>query len=440
MKSIFLANLSEVALPLVHLLSKKRADDEIYEDHALCDRFLFQDQDDCLLITPFPIDPEFKFDSCNMLRLQNVVNLYPSQIQSSLCEAVLSDEKVLSVLLETIRKNPGISIRSYVSSPQFLAVIDFLKSNDLLFLTPEMPNEESRWTTSFFDSKAGFRQTVPFMEHFPKMPLGAICKNESEIIGWALFFLRKHKGFVLKANDGLAGAGLKIIKHEDVLLSGAKVYIRKVLQEEPWFTKGLTVVEEYIPPHMKVCGGAPNIELRADGKNVSVLYTCGMRITKDGVFKGVEIGREAVPKKIDGPLRKAGDGFGNYIRNLGYQGFFEIDWVLGMQGELMPIEANLRRTGGTHVYELAKRLLGENFAQKYYVAATNIQRSDRLKSKTYEQIKDILSPVLFPLQNKKEGVVITCLSYLTKGNIGYAVIAPSRKRAELIEKKFLQMI
>jgi len=51
-----------------------------------------------------------------------------------------------------------------------------------------------------------------------------------------------------------------------------------------------------------------------------------------------------------------------------------------------------------------------------------------------------LSPVLFPLLNKKEGVVITCLSYLTKGNIGYAVIAPSRKRAELIEKKFLQMI
>lgn len=100
--SIFLANLAEVALPLVRRMRQSRRLEEVQEDHGLCDRFLFSERDNRLLVTHFPIDTRFLADARRLLGFQNVINVWPVKIEESLCQAVLADQKLLKLIREVI--------------------------------------------------------------------------------------------------------------------------------------------------------------------------------------------------------------------------------------------------------------------------------------------------------------------------------------------------
>lgn len=421
-KSIFLANLAEVALPLTHLMKGPRAQEEIFEDHALCDRFLFSCKDEQVLITPFPIDKNFFNDNHRLLNLKNVLNISPKKVGESLCLSVL--EKVG----EIVRKNPGVEIVSYAATPEFYELTGYLRQKGLEFSTPEAPKEEDFWAQDFFDSKAGFRQAVEsLLPGFPAMPEGVVCFGKTEITGWAKYWLEKFGGCVLKANRGLAGAGLKIIKN-----------LKDLAVKERYWNEEPVVVERFIPPDLSVCGGAPNIELRIRGGKTEVLYVCSMRIDKEGVFLGVEMGHGAVPEKLTTLLEKSGKQFGKLLESFGYRGYFEVDWVYGRDSKTYPIEANLRRTGGTHVYEACRRLLGKDVFKNFYVVANN--NSLVRVNLDYAKVKKQVIDLLYPIAGHAEGVIITVTNYLRRGKIGYMVIASDKDRAAAIEKRFQERL
>lgn len=129
-----------------------------------------------------------------------------------------------------------------------------------------------------------------------------------------------------------------------------------------------------------------------------------------------------------------------FYQKSGYRGFFDIDFVYGINGRLAPLESNLRRTGGTHVYELGKRLLGESFEKKYYLVANNICDSPKLKGKSFSEIKRIFSKLLYPIKEQKEGVILTIYSYLKMGKLGYVVIGKNKKKANKMELDFLKLL
>lgn len=416
-KTIFLANLAEVALPLASLMKKARAEEEIFEDHALCDRFIFSATAGQVLITPFPIDKRFFSDSCRLLNLKRVVNLSPKKLKKSLCLSVFGE------VAKIVKENPGVRVISYAATPEFYELVDYLKDKGLKFVTPEAPKKENFWAADFFDSKAGFRQAVSTLPSFPKMPEGATCFGKREITGWAKKLLEKYGGCVVKTNHGLAGAGLKIVKN----LNDLSLDERFWLEEE-------AVVERFIPPDLAVGGGAPNIELCIRDSKVEPLYVCGMRVSKEGVFQGVEMGRAAIPRKISQVLIAAGKNFGDLLVRHGYRGYFETDWVFGADQKLYPLEANLRRTGGTHVYDLGRQLLGRGFFNNYFVVANNNHHVERASD--YAGVKDRTSDLFYPLNGKKEGVIVTVTNCLKQGKIGYVVVAGNRERAREIEESF----
>lgn len=439
-KSIFFANLAEIALPLARLMQKKKAEEEIFEDHALCDRFLFSCQDNCILLTPFKIEKKFFHDSFRLLNLKNVMNLSPKKIKESLCKAVLNDSNLFEFISKVIRENPGIELRSYSATSGFIQLTEILKNKGYKFNLPEVPNRNSFWTTAFFDSKSGFRQlTKNFGSIFPKMPEGYICETKKEILGWANYFIKNKNGCVLKTNRGLAGAGLKIIKKSEIH-GNIDDYVGYIIDTDDYWNKDLVIVEEYLVPDLSVAGGSPNIELMTDGKTLTPLYVCGMRITDKGVFLGVEMGKEAMPDFMKKTLSISGHIFGNALLHHGYKGYFEIDFIYGKGNKIVPIEANLRRTGGTHVYDLCKRLLGSDFLKKYYIVAANMLKMNKFETQSYLLIKDKLKDYLFPRNNKKEGVIITNTTYLEKGFLGYVVISGNKKRTLKIERNLINML
>ncbi len=437
-KSIFFGNLAEVALPLVARMKRSRRQEEVVEDHGLCDRFLFSASDNRLLVTPFPISKEFFADATKLLDFKNVVNVWPAKVGESLCRAVLQDKKLLELVVAVIRDNPGIAVHSYVGSVEFRDLLRYLRNLDLAFVAPEVPADDDIWTTAFFDSKAGFRQAVAQMDaDFPEMPVGSVCGRAEEVIHWAKYLFQKGAGCVLKTNHGLAGAGLVILRRDEIDIEKLPEVIADILRGESYWRKDPIVVEEYIPPDKTVCGGAPNIELRTSDGKVEPLYLCGMRVTDAGSFRGVEIGKGAVPQEVARVITAGGEQFGKFLLVAGYRGFFEIDWVAGQDKKLYPIEANLRRTGGTHVFETAKRLLGADFLLHYYIVANNLAPAPRFKNQNYARVKKQLAPWLYPIAGKKEGVILTVINLLPTGRLGYLVIGPDRSRVVEIEEAFL---
>ena len=441
LKSILIANLSEAAIPLAHLMNNKRAKEEIFEDHALCDRFIFSSNDNLLLITPFLVDKIFITGVKKLLKISNIINLSPKKIGESVCDSTLQDKKLLAIIVQKIKNNPKVKIQSYVSSQQFLKLISYLKKLNLQFDTPETPQEKNYKTTSYFDSKSGFRQTAAKVgKGFLPMPKGFICRGIKDVHKSAKYFLGQKKGCVVKTDKGLAGAGLTIIRRQEIKKNNLDFLINHHLTNKEYWLHETTVVEEFIEPDLKICGGAPNIELKIIDDKVTSLYVCGMRISSDGVFKGVEMGKNAVSSFLTKQLLKHGKIFGNYLKQKGYRGYFEIDFVFGKNGKLYPIEANLRRTGGTHVFELGRRLLGKNFLKHYYIVANNIAHAPRLKNKSYDSVKKILKDYLYPIKGKKEGIIITIINYLNKGNIGYVVVGNNSRRVKQIERDFLRLV
>ena len=122
-KTIFIANLAEIARPLAQFMRGPRRKYEIDEDHRLCDRFVFSGGDDRLLVTPFLLNPQFLSDSLKLMKYKNVVNLTPKRVGESVCDAVLADRALLGELAKVIQENPGISVISYAGTPEFIELI-----------------------------------------------------------------------------------------------------------------------------------------------------------------------------------------------------------------------------------------------------------------------------------------------------------------------------
>jgi hypothetical protein len=435
-KSIFLANIAEIARPLTQLMMGASREHEIFEDHAFCDRFMFAQNDERILVTPLPIEAAFWEDTTARIGMKNWINLSPKVIQESVCQAVAEDEGLMRKLTEAIRESPDIEILAYSATDEFVELVKKLKHRGLVFRTPEMPIEGSEWTTNFFGSKSGFRQTVNSLR-LADMPEGMVCHNTTEVLGLARYILDKHGGVVLKTNRGLAGAGLKIIKRADLKEKNLNDVINEILASEPFWTKELIAVEALVEADLTVAGGNPNVELKIEGDKVERLYFCGMRVTKQGEFRGVEIGEGTAPKEMQEILFKWGAEWGEYLKMTGYRGFFDMDCILGKDKRIWPLESNTRRTGGTHLYELGVRLFGKNFAQTHFVAGNNVTEAPKFYNKKYSDLKVAIEDLLYPMNGKKEGVLVTVTNYLVEGKLGYGVVGPNKTRVEEIEKKFL---
>ncbi len=437
---IFIANIAEIAKFLTRSMAPTEKQTEIFEDHAYSDRFLFHDQDNRLLITPLPLDKEFVTDTCQLLGFKNFLHLSPQKVGESTCEAILADRQLLSQIIALIKANPAIKILAYAATSEFIKLVTYLRQQHLKFFTPELPLSESLWTTAFFGSKAGFRQALASFNHgFPSMPRGTVCSTQEEIIAWSKHYLRSKGGVVIKANRGLAGAGLHIFK-KDTLPETLTRKIENILQKEPFLLEGPVVVEEFIPPNLKIGGGDPDVEVKVTESSAIPLYVCGMRVTPAGVFQGIEIGKAVLPDKITQVLNETGKRYGVLLHEFGYRGFFDIDFVSSLSGEVHPIEANLRRTGGTHAFELAKRLFGPDFSHKHYLISLLKAETPRFTDQNYLSVKNAIADLLYPMKGKKEGVILTVVNYLSKGKLGYAVVGKDKKRVYEIESTFLKRL
>lgn len=442
-KTVYICNLSEDVWPFIQAISNdhERAL-EIDENANLADRDLFttSEESDLVFISPKPIHEGFAKYYKNLFGIRKLELLTPRVHSGETCRDVYEDKELFEKLIDFANHVKKLTLISYSTSEQFLTLVNKLKKRGITVYTPEAPEEEDAWTVNFFGSKSGIRQLAQqSVAEEPDfiMSDGLICVNIIDAAKIAAKKYIKEGGVVIKTNKGHSGAGVLILRPGE-LSTEYKICekeIYKILKKDAYWDKFPIVIESLVNVNFAVGGGFPNVEFKINKNGrIDYLYYCGLRVTKDGVFQGVEINEDVMNDRLMTRIIDMGFFIGEkYVAN-GYRGYYDVDLVAAKNGDLYVSESNTRRTGGSHVYKTALKLIGKDFLDYSYILSNNAWKLPKGITPTFEELIEKLSPVLFN-KKTKEGVVIASANLLKQGQLAYIVFGRDEKHALEIEEK-----
>ena len=438
-KTIIIANIAEAFESIIgEIKFIKQKKERLQTEHSLCDRALLWGEDNKIVITPFIIPEKLLRKNIKLLKFKNVKNISPRKINISLSDAIRLDKKLLSTLCNIIQNNPGVKISPYCVTKKFLALAEYFKIKKLNFVVQERPSNSNDWLISYLDSKVGSRMIINEVKDLnARTPQSLVCRTKDEAIEAVHWFWNNNCPCILKANFGESGWGLIPIK-KNLFKNKQEVtkHIKKEFQKDSIWNRDLILVEEYIQ-QKKLISRSPSVEVFLSEKSPKVTYICNQILNKKGNFLGVVLGKNSLPTKLKTKLTTTSLEIGKKFWNLGYRGFFDIDFIISRKGSPYVIETNTRRTGGTHVYDVVKTIFGKDWEQNAFVMSQDnfYYGKNRLDE---QKILDKMKKILYPINGRKEGAIISIVSQW-QPFYGFIIVGSSQKRVSEIHKKMLNI-
>lgn len=404
---------------------------------TLSQRAFFWSGDNKLVITSYAIPQTLMQHNMAAGGFSNIVNMWPTEPAVALSKAVEESTVLVDVIIGHARENPAMRIFPYVVTDDFLSLVDRINTGGIEIVADEKPREHSLWTIKYLDSKAGFRAEMQKLaaEHTEvRIPKGFVAGNGKEAIDMAAWFYAHGRSVVVKVNYGESGWGLWIARlGEYSNVFHLRESLEQVLQSDPVWEDPLMVVEEFVEPDTQVAGGSPSTELFISESGPFVTYHCGQLLDANGGFLGVEIGKEVLFAPVRDTLERISMIIGEQYHALGYRGFFDIDFVAARDGTIYAVETNMRRTGGTHVYDLAKHLFGDTWeTDAYLLSHDSLRYSNDLTS--VETLLERIQPLLYPINSQRKGVVVTSVNAWDPV-FGYVIVSSDRNESRRLQQE-----
>lgn len=278
-----------------------------------------------------------------------------------------------------------------------------------------------RW----LDSKIGFHHEMRNLSlNIPmvKLPRYEVARSPEDVYEIAETLTDDSNDVVIKVDDGESGLGICFIQGQiDHVLIGEVFSL----------AEGGIVVEELVDVHNSSHISSPSLEYYIDDGGYSFLYSCGQRL-HNGEFLGVSIGIGSLPHELNQRLIKVGDVIASHYHQLGYRGYFDIDYVVSKDLEVYPLETNMRRTGGTHIYDIAMSLFGEKWSESCALLSNDNFTYGEKRVPDIEILNLVKS--LYFNQDSGRGVIITFLSS-SSPRLGYVAIGRDIADCEQIAKR-----
>jgi len=450
MLTIYISNLSEDVWPFICSFSNEDLRQAEIEDNInTCDRDLFalSHFNDLLCILPKPVSRSFLAYYQQVCGRRQVECFHPKAHSGSICDDIRLDQELFRNLVGTARSVGRVRLISYCYSRQFKELALALAEAGVDYVTPEAPLPGSEWVVDFYGSKSGIRQLVSKAQGAGfniKMPEGYVFSDIQAACAYGAQRYVQKGGLAIKTNRGHAGAGVLIFRPGDLPaeVERARQALLQYLSREKYWQMFPIVVEDYVDLDPSIAGGSPSIEYCVvETGEPCCLYPCAMRVSPEGVFQGVEINYQALPEGVTRAMEEAGTFISREYARAGYRGYFDIDFMAAKDGTLYVGESNVRRTGGTHAYYLARHLVGSDFLRSSYVIANNCFPLPVQAGPTpgFEELLELLSPLAFRAETK-EGLILTSEHKLSQKQIAFVIIAPTRGRAFDIEHNMLVLL
>ncbi|MSR71653.1 MAG: ATP-grasp domain-containing protein [Candidatus Taylorbacteria bacterium] len=425
-QSIIIANDAEAFTTIIEGIADKNCKTQkINKEHFLSSRFLFWEKDNKIVITPFEIERAV-LDQLNNLGYINTICWTPKGKGINLCEEILRDTDLFIKLKNLISENPSITLSPYCYTKEFAQLIEMLREEHLIFTVDQEPQKKSAWLVDYLGSKIGFRIEIEKLKI--KSPEFFICKSKKEIIAAGKWFLEQKKSFVAKVSQGEGGWGVLLVDND--------TKIQEELDSDSIWEKEPFIVEEFIDS-IPGDDNSPSVEVCINNKKVTVKYVCNQILDARGKFMGILMGQDCIDKKIQLKIHLIAKKIGKRYKELGYRGYFDIDFILSKDGELYPVETNVRRTGGTHVFDSARYIFGDKwfketvcFSNDCFTYKGNILSSNEI----FRKIKKLQ----MPMQQKREGVIITTID-TNSPVFAFIIFASTKVKAISIYKQLIKI-
>ncbi|MDQ5951667.1 MAG: hypothetical protein QG639_948 [Patescibacteria group bacterium] len=442
---VYISNISEDVWDFITTLKEEEKKFEIEENAYLSDREILtlNPKADSVIIFPETIDPAFIAYYQELFSNTAITVLVPASHSGEICKDIQNDQKVWDHLLKLGAKNTLV-LKSYSSSKQFFELLAALRNAGLTVSIPESPLSGTEEIVDYYGSKSGIRETVTALSAQSKLGSkwiadGEIAHTKEQAIQLATTMYRERGGVVIKTNKAHSGAGVVIIPPKSIT-EDISEHFKQLFNQEEYWSKFPIIVEEFLAVDASVGGGNPNCEYRIDDSgNLELLFICGMRITAEGVFKGVEINNHVFDEAITNRLIHYGESLGEVYKKAGYRGYFDVDCMYTKDQQLLITESNVRKTGGTHVYHTGTLLLGPNYCEDYYLLSNNSHPLSEGKKYTFKDLLDRLKPILFS-KDKKEGVILASSNILKQGKLSHIIIGKNKQTAYEYEAEMERLL
>lgn len=366
--------------------------------------------------------------------------LVPTNSSPCLCEDICADEAILEAIAHYAGEEHTIQLIPHATTPPFLRLADTLRSRyGLTVLLPESPSHKSLWLRDYVDTKAGFRhlfsQIQASLPSGVSLPEGYIAQNLEQAAAIAQWFMSRDQSCLVKADTGNDALGHTVFSPK---LQLSLDDIHHHLSQNPFIHEGVIIVEELVPSSARLF---PSVELFVpplDQGNPEVTYVCNQLFFESGTFAGVLVSREFDRESWYQPLVDAGVAIAYHLQRLGYVGHFDLDAIVDEQERLFCIEINARRTGGTHVHEVGNCLFGKDYLEHTVLLSNTSMSSKSICD--FPTLHRILEPLLYPMGDRAQGMIITHTSGLADHKFGYVLAAPTQAEALELQSQIVQML
>lgn len=222
-------------------------------------------------------------------------------------------------------------------------VLEFSRQTGVRILPyTSLPTTSTLEVLRLINTKDGFRKTAAALGL--SVAHGGYAENLNELKNSLKRFLCDHPAAIIKTNRASNGYG-NIVIHSGSA-NAIDEQVKNAIAGQPERDCGW-VYEEYLP-----FISTPSVEMSIDDSSVSAFYSCDQR-TVNNAWTGMVTPAEQGP--FYPQLIKAATALGAWLHARGYRGIFDVDSGIFDDGFVVT-EANVRRTGGTYLEELARRL------------------------------------------------------------------------------------
>jgi hypothetical protein len=390
------------------------------------DRTILWAGDPKLVIVNYPI----AHADLNVQRLgfPNTRHMAPEAPSHYLSLDILRETHLVEAIVEYAGSDRTIQIIPYATTKEFLHLVNFLRVKyQLKVFTPESPDEEHLWIRDYIDTKTGYRSLASYwMSDAGKvLPFGMLCYDLKQASTIAYWFSSRGEACVVKADTGESGIGTTIIS-PDPRLSAESIYEK--LRSDPFYASEPVVVEKFVPSKNRTSPSAEVKVPKLGEGDPEITYISNQLFLDFGDFCGIQIDRGIYSEPWCETLERCSLEMARNLQHMGYVGHFDVDCIVSDDNEVFLLEINSRRTGGTHVHEIARHVFGDKYIDQVSLISFEAANSGTITNA--DELIEVVKDFLYPMKGDEAlGMIITITKPLFKNRFGYIVLAPTSDRA-----------
>ncbi len=198
------------------------------------------------------------------------------------------------------------------------------------------------------NTKSGFRSVA--VDLGLPVPDGRSVEGKGALRKTCHDMLRHHEKIIVKLDRSSNGYGNLVLSQQDMPAIGDRL--------EEHFSQFRDQPDAFMVEQFLSFVALPSIEMTVESSGLRFDYICDQRTDPKA---GMITPPRDLPKHAQTSLERAGHTFGGWLARLGYRGVFDIDGGCTADGMVFFTETNARRTAGSHLHDIAKRLVGADY-------------------------------------------------------------------------------